>query len=189
MFRKPIAALGIAILSVALLGGCVNINTDKDDSRMQEMMGDSSNFSGDDLMFAQMMIPHHQQAIDMSDLALIAASDEKVKSLAEEIAAEQGPEIEQMKSWLDDQGASEHMGHSMGMNGMVSESDMAKLMESSGADFDKLFLELMIAHHKGAIEMSQMVLDSNNPEARALGRAIIESQTKQIAYMENLLSN
>lgn len=144
-------------------------------------------YSSEDIMFAQMMIPHHEQAIDMSLLAESLAGDELVKQLAAEIAAEQGPEIKQMKSWLTAAGASEHMGHSMPMNGMVSESEMAELMASSGTDFDKLFLELMIAHHKGAIEMAQMVVNSQNAEARALGQAIVESQTKQIAYMESLL--
>jgi uncharacterized protein (DUF305 family) len=80
------------------------------------------------------------------------------------------------------------MGHDMGMGGMLSDAEMKALENAKGAAFDKLYLEGMIAHHKGAIHMAQMVVDSNNSEAKALGEAIIKSQTAQIKYMEALLA-
>jgi uncharacterized protein (DUF305 family) len=148
----------------------------------------SSVFSGSDIMFAQMMIPHHQQAVDMGTLAEARALSPEVKALAAKIKAEQAPEITQMKGWLADANASMDMGHEMGMGGMLSDTDMKALENAKGAAFDKLFLEGMIGHHEGAIHMAQMVVDSNNAEASALGKAIIDSQTKQITYMESLLA-
>ena len=156
------------------------------------MMGNktvgSSSFSGADIMFAQMMIPHHQQAVDMGTLAETRALSPEVKALAAKIKAEQAPEIEQMKGWLTDANASLDMGHDMGMGGMLSDSQMKTLENAKGSAFDKLYLEGMISHHKGAIHMAQMVVDSNNAEASALGNAIIDSQTKQITFMESLLA-
>ena len=79
------------------------------------------------------------------------------------------------------------MGHDMGMGGMLGDAEMQKLEESQGAAFDRLFLKGMIEHHEGAIEMAQMVVDSNNPEARSLGEAIIKAQTEEIILMKSLL--
>jgi uncharacterized protein (DUF305 family) len=110
-----------------------------------------------------------------------------VKALAAKIKAEQAPEITQMKGWLESAGASLDMGHDMGMGGMLTDADMTALKNAKGAAFDRLYLEGMIGHHKGAIHMAQMVVDSSNGEANALGNAIIDSQTKQITYMESLL--
>jgi uncharacterized protein (DUF305 family) len=156
---------------------------------MNNSKGDSSQFSNSDLMFAQMMIPHHQQAIEMSELAQTSAADQRVKDLAAVIASEQGPEIEQMKSWLEATGTPSHVDHDMSMGGMVSEAQMAELSQASGAEFDRLFLELMILHHEGAIDMAQMILDSDNAEVRRLGEAIVASQTEQIGYIESLLAD
>jgi uncharacterized protein (DUF305 family) len=153
------------------------------------MHGEASGFSSADLMFAQMMIPHHQQAVDMGTLAETRASDPAVKELAAKIKAEQAPEIAQMSAWLADANSSSGMDHNMAMGGMLSDSEMAALTDAEGAAFDKLFLTAMIEHHKGAIQMAQMIIDSNNAEAAALAKAITSSQTEQIAYMEELLAN
>ena len=139
-------------------------------------------------MFAQMMIPHHQQAVDMGTLAETRASNPVVKKLAAEIKSEQAPEINQMKKWLTSSGSSMTMDHDMGMGGMLTDDEMETLKAASGAKFDHLYLVDMIAHHEGAIHMAQMVVDSDNPEAKALGEAIIKSQTKQIEYMKTLLA-
>jgi uncharacterized protein (DUF305 family) len=158
------------------------------------MMGSSENasaFSGTDIMFAQMMIPHHQQAVDIGTLAETRASDPEVKALAAKIKGEQSPEIAQMKSWLSAANAPMEMDHDMGMggmDGMLDAAQMDALTNSKGAAFDKLFLDAMIAHHKGAIQMAKMVVSSKNAEAAALGKAIIDSQTKEITLMESLLA-
>jgi uncharacterized protein (DUF305 family) len=193
---RTIALSGAVLLSTIALAGCtINLgssDTDQNSGMMGNggMMGNNSSssaFSGSDIMFAQMMIPHHQQAVDMGTLAETRASSPEVKALAAQIKAEQAPEIEQMKGWLRSANASLDMGHDMGMGGMLTESDMTALKNATGAAFDRLYLEGMIGHHKGAIHMAQMVIDSNNAEANKLGHAIIDSQTKQITYMESLL--
>jgi uncharacterized protein (DUF305 family) len=92
-----------------------------------------------------------------------------------------------MQSWLDS--STGMMDHDMGtMGGMLSDDEIATLSASTGSEFDRLFLEGMIGHHEGAIQMAQMILDSNNEEVKALGEAIVSSQTAEIALMHDLLS-
>lgn len=155
------------------------------------MMGNnesSSGFSTMDIMFAQMMIPHHQQAVDMSTLAETRSTDPEVLALAKQIKDAQGPEITQMTAWLDSAGAGMDMGHEMDMGGMLSQEQMTALSNASGAAFDKLYLQGMIGHHEGAIEMAQMISNSDNPEARALAEAIVTSQSAEIEKMKTMLA-
>lgn len=151
---------------------------------MMDMPSANSQYSTTDLMFAEMMIPHHQQAVTMSDLALERSSNPDIRTLAEAIRDAQAPEIEQMRSW----GATgeEHMGHQM--MGMLSDDELATLEAAQGAEFDRLFLEGMIKHHEGAIDMAQMILASKNDEVRALGETIVSTQTAEIASMRALLT-
>lgn len=181
--RVRIVVSLLALLS--LLAACSNNSSD------------SNKFSNAYLMFAQMMIPHHEQAIDMSDLAISNSENPDVISLAKRIKSAQAPEIEQMKRWQES-GTSGHMGHDMmgdsdesgsGMMGMLDEAEISQLKETTGVEFDRLFLKGMIAHHEGAIEMANMVEDSENKEAAALGKAIIESQSAEIDEMKTLLTN
>ncbi|WP_298458471.1 DUF305 domain-containing protein [uncultured Cellulomonas sp.] len=149
-----------------------------------------------DTEFAQMMIVHHQGAVEMAGLAVDKAASEEVRALAERISAAQGPEIDEMTSWLQawgeeepqdaDMGGMDHGG--MDMGGMDMESAMAELEGLSGAEFDRAFLEMMTEHHRGAIEMAEVHLaDGANAEARELARKIIDDQTREITEMENLL--
>jgi uncharacterized protein (DUF305 family) len=183
------AALGLA-LALTVSGCTINIGTG-DANHHGGMHGEdnSSEFSAMDIMFAQMMIPHHQQAVDMGTLAETRAGSEEVETLAAQIKAEQAPEIEQMQGWLDSTRTPRQMDHDMGMGGMLTDDEMTALENSKGAEFDRLYLEGMIAHHQGAIQMAQMVINSTNAEVKALAEAIIESQTSQIEYMESLLAN
>lgn len=152
--------------------------------------------NGADTMFAQMMIEHHEGAIEMADLARQQAASAEVRSLAERISAAQGPEIEQMESWLQAWGepttAEEgHGGHGgMEMDGLTQEEAMAELEGLSGAEFDRRFLELMTGHHEGAVEMAEDELESGqNPQAQELAQKIIEDQQAEIAEMEQLLQD
>ena len=185
MFRK-LTASAIAITAALALAGCT-INIGDTDNHNGMMGNSSSTYSGADIMFAQMMIPHHQQAVDMGTLAETRALSPEVKKLAAQIKAEQAPEIEQMKGWLKTDGSSMHMDHDMGMGGMLDDAEMTALTNAKGARFDRLYLEGMIQHHKGAVHMTQMVIDSNNAEVNTLAHAIVKLQTEQIAYMESLL--
>jgi uncharacterized protein (DUF305 family) len=142
-------------------------------------------YSAQDIMFAEMMIPHHEQAIEMSDLALATSQDPEVLALATQIKNAQAPEIDQMKSW-----GGSHMGSHAGhmMDGMLTDEEMQMLSKAMGKEFDRLFLEGMIKHHEGAIEMAEMVVDSTNQEVSTLANAIIATQKEEIQSMKELLS-
>ncbi len=151
-----------------------------------------------DTEFAQMMIVHHQGAIQMAELAVERASTEEVRALGERIADAQGPEIDLMAGWLDawgeaqpDEADMDVMGHEgMDMDGMDQTAVMAELSGLSGAQFDRRFLELMIEHHKGAIVMAEAERDEGqHSEATGLSQKIIDDQTAEIAEMTHLLSS
>lgn len=181
------------LLIIALMVFGIVGNHDEDRGHMgmhsvgQMMNTQDGNFAGSDIMFAQMMIPHHQQAVEMSDLALKISKDSEILKLANQIKNAQAPEIVQMKGWLTHAGASQTMNHTMGMGGMLSDSEIDTLSKSTGSAFNKLFLTGMIAHHEGALHMVTMIEDSNNAEVKALGDAIVKSQTAEIVEMKELL--
>jgi uncharacterized protein (DUF305 family) len=187
--KSLVRGLAAALTVVALAGCTINLGADEGprSGMMNDQDGDSG-FSSADVMFAQMMIPHHEQAVEMSTLAETHTTTPAVLALAAQIKAAQAPEIEQMQGWLDEAGAPAEMGGSMGMNGMLSDNEMSALADASGTSFDTLYLTGMIAHHEGAIQMARMVLDSDNAEAKALGENIVESQTEEIALMEKMLA-
>ncbi|MDP4505482.1 DUF305 domain-containing protein [Nonomuraea turcica] len=151
----------------------------------------SAAFNDADVTFARMMIPHHEQAVDMADLAATRASDPEIKELAAKIKAEQDPEIRTMRGWLTEWGKPEsdpegHMGH--GMPGMMSAQDMKKLEAAKGKRFDKLFTEQMIAHHKGAIEMARTEqADGSNPQAKELAKTIETTQQTEVEQLRKIL--
>lgn len=153
-------------------------------------------FSDADVSFAAEMIPHHQSAIEMAQLAEDRATDPRVRDLAARIEAAQGPEIEVLSGWLeqwgaDDESGTEHgdMDHGSVGGGMMSEQDMQALMNTTGAEFDRLFLTQMIAHHTGAVEMAQAELsEGSSTEALAMAESIRDSQSAEIADMEQLLA-
>lgn len=147
-----------------------------------------------DTEFAQMMIVHHEGAIEMADLAIENAAAVQVRTLAEDISAAQGPEIDVMTSWLQAWGedtAPEHGGMDHGgmqMDGMTQEEAMTELGSLAGHEFDQRFLELMIEHHLGAVEMAQAELENGeNPQALELAEQIIEAQQSEISEMEQML--
>jgi len=144
--------------------------------------------SSAEVIFAQMMIPHHQQAVDMGTLAETRAASAEVKALSAKIKAEQHPEVDEMKHWLEDAGEPLEMGHEMNMSGMLTDAQMQALEAASGADFDKLYLEGMILHHQGAIDMAKPLTNSSNANVKKLAEHIVSSQAEQITYMQELLA-
>ncbi|WP_425308267.1 DUF305 domain-containing protein [Ammonicoccus fulvus] len=149
-----------------------------------------------DMMFAQMMIPHHQQAVQMSDIMLAKDNlNPQIQQLAEKIKAAQGPEIERMNAMLDtwreeSAGPMDHgsMGPGSGMDGMLSQQDLDRLTAAQGDEAARLFLTGMIAHHKGAVAMAQQeVTNGRNPQALALARQVINDQQTEITEMEQML--
>lgn len=173
-----------------------------------------------DVTFVQMMIPHHRGAIEMAQLAPSRAQSQQVKDLAAKIEAAQAPEIEQMTAWLqawgvktesaaasssadDGMGGMDHGGMSMDKDGGMSASSSAMAMPgemtaeqmqsleaASGADFDRLFLELMIMHHQGAVEMADTeIAQGSNADAVKLAESIKASQSEEIAQMQQMLQS
>ncbi|MBE1537828.1 DUF305 domain-containing protein [Actinomadura algeriensis] len=149
----------------------------------------SAAHNAQDVMFAQMMIPHHRQAVEMADLAATRAGSAEVKDLAVQIKDAQGPEIRKMTGWLRAWGEPESagdMGH--GMDGMMSGEQMADLEGLSGAAFDRAFLAMMIEHHEGAVTMARKERASGrSADATAMAAAIVRAQRAEIATMRKLL--
>ena len=185
-----ISALLIAVIILAS-GEFRKSDSEHDHMGMMNDHGNHSNSQmvGSDAMFLQMMIPHHEQAVVMSELALSTSKDADVLKLAKQIRDAQAPEIIKMKGWLAEAGLSQDPGHSMdaGMGGMLTDSELATLKQSKGKVFDKLFLEGMIAHHEGAIHMVMMIENSPNNNINKLGQEIINSQTSEIELMKKIL--
>jgi uncharacterized protein (DUF305 family) len=146
-----------------------------------------------DVMFAQGMIPHHQQAIEMAQLAPTRAASPELKALAGRIQAAQDPEINQMKSWLSSWGQPTSSPGGMGgnmANGMMGSGDMARLQGLSGPAFDHEFLTMMISHHQGAIAMAgaEQAAGSFEP-AKTMAATIIRTQSDEITQMNGMLGS
>ena len=186
------------VVILFLLGALFFVSTSKNensgdgmDGHMGNMghMGQNKKYTGADVMFLQMMIPHHQQAIDISNQAITKSKDSELIALAKKIATDQAAEIVQMKSWLKDANASEDMGHSMhDMGGMLSSDELSNLNSATGSAFDKAWLEGMIGHHEGAIHMTNMINDAQNPAIKEFGNKIVKDQSAQIDQMKSILA-
>lgn len=205
--RRPLAlaATGLAIaLTLAACGASagpsVTTTSAAAGSATQAGTGTDAEIS-----FAQLMVPHHHQAVEMADLALGKSTNPEVKKLAEQIKAAQDQEMAQMKGWLSAWGAPEqmdgatasdgsmdHSGMDMGgmkSSGMMTADDLAKLKTASGADFDRMWLQMMIAHHQGAISMANQVIgEISNPQVTQLAKAVVAGQTQEISTMQQLLA-
>lgn len=177
-----------SLLVVASLLALVGLTACSNHSEAPDPAGDAS---AADAMFAQMMIPHHEQAVVMADLAPTRAQDPQILELAAEIKGAQQPEIDQMAAWLEEWGVprmdgddamAAHGAH--GMSGMLTDEQLAQLEASSGADFDRLFAQLMIEHHQGAIDMAKDVAGSSDPRVAELADQIISTQQVEIEQLK-----
>ncbi|MCZ2858185.1 DUF305 domain-containing protein [Blastococcus sp. VKM Ac-2987] len=209
----PRTTTRLTVLTAALIAGALVLagcaDDDSDAAGHGSMMNGGSSstsssaeqaeFNDADVAFAREMIPHHRQAIAMSELAQTRAADPRVLDLAARIQAAQDPEIEMMTGWLQDWDADAgHMNDGMddgmggmdhGEGGMMSEGDMQALMAATGPEFDRLFLTGMIAHHQGAVQMAvEESANGRNDEAIALAASIRDSQNAEIAEMQQLLT-
>lgn len=201
MTRTNVALAATALAAALVLTGCAGGGASAPPA---------ASSSSADVAFAQGMIPHHQQAVEMSKLAADRAGSDDVRRLATEIEQAQGPEIAQMQAFLTtwgapasggmpgmDQGGMSGMDHGGmgqggmdhgGMAGMMTPDQMRRLEHADGADFDRMFLEMMIAHHEGAVQMAQTELAAGaNAEAKALAQQIVDAQQAEIGQMRQLL--
>ncbi len=151
---------------------------------------DSHNES--DVEFVQGMIPHHEQAVQMADMVVAGMVTTELAALADRVRAAQQPEIDLMMSWLAEWGLERdpHAGHMMGSeHGMMSDDDMAALDAAEGAEFERMWLDMMIKHHEGAVAMANDVLAAGvDPRVAALAEAVVEAQTAEIALMRQMLA-
>ncbi|WP_425315485.1 DUF305 domain-containing protein [Streptomyces viridochromogenes] len=203
--RAALAATAVtAALVLAACGGDDRPDTassaDKTPST-HKSQSQSQSHNAQDVSFAQGMIPHHQQALEMAELAADRASSAQVKDLAARIEKAQDPEIRTMSGWLKTWGEDvpsaapgmDHSGHSggsdaSGMPGMMGEDDMAELSKASGKTFDTLFLTLMVEHHEGAVEMAEgEKAKGEYGPATELADDVITAQTAEIKEMNKLL--
>ncbi|KUL46996.1 DUF305 domain-containing protein [Streptomyces regalis] len=208
--RKPvrrIAAVGVVAAGALLLSAC----GDNGDGMSGMDHGSGSNsatasaesgakagdFNDADVTFAQMMIPHHEQALEMAKLAGGRAADAEIKDIVAKIEKAQDPEIQTMKGWLgswnkptamESMPGMNHSGMDMGGDGMMSDKDMDELKAMKGKEFDKMFAEMMIEHHNGAIAMAKdEQKKGKNAAAVKMAGAIVEGQSAEVKQLQSIL--
>jgi uncharacterized protein (DUF305 family) len=185
---------GIALAAALVLTGCATGDTGTAPEASASTSTEdaaTAQVNDADKMFVQMMRPHHEQAIEMSDalLAKTGISDE-ITALATEIKEAQVPEIEQLSAWADEWGIEEMSGMDHSMDGMMSDSDMQELDAAEGTEAEQLFLTQMIEHHTGAIEMAQTEIeDGENPDAIKMAEDIVSTQEDEISRMRALVTS
>jgi uncharacterized protein (DUF305 family) len=192
-----IAAVVAAVAAALFLSSCTSPasdgNTDRQRTDEPVITGEPAGFNADDVAFATNMIPHHQQAVEMSALVPDRSTNPELIELAKKISAAQQPEIEIMKVFLvqwkeNPDTGSAHGGHGGTMAGMVDEATMTRLESLNGAEFDTLWLESMISHHQGAIEMAKAeIANGENVDAKGLAQTIIDTQQAEIGQMKQML--
>lgn len=183
----PVAALAVAACSDS--GGMPGM-----DHGAMSSASAGADHSSADVQFAQMMIAHHQQAVEMSTLAETRAGDAEIKALAAQIKAAQQPEITTMTGWLTGWGqpTAQPGGHAMpgmsGMPGMMSDAQLQQLRSATGVEFDRLFAQLMIDHHNGAIQMAKDVqANGTNAEVKKLAATVISTQAAEVTQLQKIL--
>lgn len=220
--QRCVYSVATLAASMLVLSACSGTATDNGASSVTTSVSTSATATSAqgahndaDVAFAQGMIPHHEQAIEMSDMLIGKQGvDPAVVSLANRIKEAQGPEIKQMQDWLQQwgigsapaTGGADMPGHNMpghdmsggdgmgdmpgmGGGGMMSEADMAALQNAQGAAAGQLFLDQMIEHHEGAITMAQQEIDNGQfPAAIDMARNIVSSQQAEIEEMRALLN-
>jgi uncharacterized protein (DUF305 family) len=195
--RTFVAAAAAALTVSGALSGCGTTATPPSSSSPSSSSAVAQTHNQADITFAHDMIPHHAQAIAMSMMPAQQAGSPQVKNLAARIQAEQQPEIDQLSGFLRAWNAPvppmynapmAGMGQGGAMPGMMSSGEMQQLGQANGAAFDRMFLQMMISHHQGAVTMAKTELSNGqNPDARQLAQRIIDAQQREIAEMRTLL--
>jgi uncharacterized protein (DUF305 family) len=198
MTRRVAAVLAAAAAAAALfLSSCSSPasdgHNDQKASDQPVITGQPAGYNADDVAFATNMIPHHQQAVELSAMVPDRSTNGELVGLAQQISGAQQPEINVMKVFLvqwneNPDTNSGHGGHGSTMAGMVDAATMTKLQSLNGAEFDKLWLESMISHHQGAIEMAKAeIANGDNVDAKALANKIVATQEAEIGQMKQML--
>ena len=188
-----LAAIAAALFLSSCNGPASNGQADRPQTDQPVITGQPAGYNADDVAFATNMIPHHQQAVESSAMVPDRSTNAELAALAQQISAAQQPEIDVMKVFLvqwnenpDDN--SGHGGHGNTMQGMVDAAAMTKLESLNGAEFDKLWLESMVSHHQGAIEMAKAeIANGDNVDAKTLAKNIVATQEAEIGQMKQML--
>jgi uncharacterized protein (DUF305 family) len=212
---KSFIALLAAVPTAVLLSACSSPASDEhadhqhgSESSQSSAAEHPAAFNDQDVDFATGMIPHHQQAVEMAAMVPDRSTDPAVLKLAADISAAQGPEIETLKVFLvqwkegsdtphanptTSQSPDPHEGHdgmdpSMNMQGMVDAAAIANLASLKGPEFDKSWMQAMIAHHEGAIQMANAeIAGGTNVDAKKLAQQIVTAQQGEITQMKQML--
>jgi uncharacterized protein (DUF305 family) len=193
-----LARLVAALAAALFLSSCSSSSTseghaDHPTTDQPAITGQPAGYNADDVAFATNMIPHHQQAVELAALVPDRSTNADLQQLAKQISAAQQPEIDVMKVFLvqwneNPDTNSGHAGHGNTMQGMVDAATMTKLQSLNGAEFDKLWLESMIGHHQGAIEMAKAeIANGDNVDAKTLAKNIVTTQEAEIGQMKQML--
>ena len=200
--KKTLSIASVLLAGTLTVTGCGSSTDNHDNAAAGSSTGASATplHNKADIVFAQDMVPHHGQAIDMAKMAKARAASPQVKKLASDIQAAQGPEIARMTGGLRSWGVQVPATNMAGMpgmdhgsesssSGMMSNADMHRLGKAHGAPFDRMFLAMMIKHHEGALQMARTEqAGGKNPAALKLARSITSSQAAQIAEMRQMLN-
>lgn len=190
-FRFTITTAVTTTVAALIVTGCSASDDSHGTGHAASSSQTAADFNQADATYAQGMTMHHQQAVEMSDIVLDKSDVvPAVTKLAKEIKKAQGPEITTMQGWLEDwgQGSMDH-GSMDGMDGMVSAEDITALKQADGPAASTLFLDQMIEHHEGAVEMAQQHRkDGKNPEALKLSSKVIKDQKSEIKEMRRMRS-
>lgn len=199
--KRSLSVASLSVAALITLSACGSPSGgDMEGMGMGQESSAAAEYSHADAMFAQMMIPHHRQAVEMSEIILAKDGiDPQITDLATTIKDAQGPEIETMTGWLEawnepgqpEGGMEDHEMDGMdGMTGMMSQDQMAEFESAEGMEASRLFLESMTDHHEGAIDMARDAIDNGqNPEVIKLAETIVQSQQAEIDRMQQLLAS
>jgi uncharacterized protein (DUF305 family) len=191
-----VAAIVATAAAALFLSSCSSPSdghTDHPASDQPVITGQPAGYNADDVAFATNMIPHHEQAVELSAMVPDRSTNAELIGLAQQISGAQQPEINVMKVFLvqwneNPEANSGHEGHGSTMAGMVDAPTMTKLESLNGAEFDKLWLESMISHHQGAIEMAKAeITNGDNVDAKALADKIVATQEAETGQMKQML--
>jgi len=181
--------VGAALLGLSL-SGCAasdspNGASDKKMAPHEDRGSDHSMSITDKQSFAEAMIPHHQQAIDISEFAPLNTTNPEILAIADKIVSGQGPEIEKMSLWLN----GKSVDYTMMMDGMLSTTQVNTLRGLKQAEFDTLYAQYMIQHHEGAVKMAADAIGLDDPELTDFANEIIVTQSAEIEKLMALLNN
>lgn len=198
-FTTRMIAVFAALAAALLLSSCTSSesadgHTDHQNPDAPAITGAPAGYNADDVAFATNMIPHHQQAVEMSALVPDRTTNPELIALARQISDAQEPEIKALRvflvQWNENPDAATDEGHAnhADMQGMVDEATMARLQSLRGEQFDTLWLESMISHHEGAVEMAEVeIANGENVDAKNMAQTMIDTQQAEITQMQQML--